>query len=51
MKGSQSGGIEFIIKHTDKLIGKTINKMEITQKLTIYGQLMAGARYLDIRAG
>lgn len=51
MPGSQSDFVEFLIKNTGGLIDDTIKHMETTQELNVYEQLLAGARYLDIRAG
>ncbi|OMJ79644.1 hypothetical protein SteCoe_20322 [Stentor coeruleus] len=51
MPGSVSGAVHKIIKIGSGLLTKSINKMEKTQMLTVYKQLKAGTRYLDLRAG
>lgn len=51
MPGSVSGAVHKIISIGSGLLTKSINKMEKTQVLTVYKQLKAGTRYLDLRAG
>ena len=51
MPGTTSNFVEFLISASGSLIDKNVIKMEQTQELDTYNQLLAGARYLDIRVG
>ena len=51
MPGTQTNFVEFLIKNSGGLLHETIKKLETTQEIDVYEQLLAGARYIDIRAG